>query len=73
MSLELIAILGVGVGVGVGVGIALAALMFHILHRMEERLRQDILAAKSGWNRGTRPTKGGLRSWNPALRISGSG
>ena len=34
MSPELIAILGVG--------IALAALMFHILRRMEERLRQDI-------------------------------
>ena len=41
MSPELIAILGVGVGVGVGVGIALAALMFHILRRMEERMRQD--------------------------------
>ena len=34
MSPELIAILGVGV--------ALAALMFHILRRFEERLRQDI-------------------------------
>ena len=34
MSPELIAILGVGV--------ALAALMFHILRRMEERLRQDM-------------------------------
>ena len=34
MSPELIAILGVGV--------ALAALMFHILRRMEERMRQDI-------------------------------
>ena len=34
MSPELIAILGVG--------IALAALMFHVLRRMEERLRQDI-------------------------------
>ena len=33
MSPELIAILGVGV--------ALAALMFHILRRMEERMRQD--------------------------------
>ena len=34
MSPELIAILGVGV--------ALAALMFHILRRMEERMRQDM-------------------------------
>ena len=34
MSPELIAILGVGV--------ALAALMFHILRRMEERIRQDM-------------------------------
>ncbi len=34
MSPELIAILGVG--------IALAVFMFHILRRMEERLRQDI-------------------------------
>ena len=34
MSPELIAILGVGV--------ALAALMFHVLRRMEERIRQDM-------------------------------
>ena len=34
MSPELIAILGVGV--------ALAALMFHVLRRMEERMRQDM-------------------------------
>lgn len=38
MSPELIAILGVGV--------ALAALMFHVLRRMEERLRQDIHRAE---------------------------
>ena len=41
MSPELAAILGVGVAL-LGVGVALAALMFHVLRRMEERLRQDM-------------------------------
>ena len=40
MSTELIAILGVGAALA-GVAVSLAALMFHILRRMEERIRQD--------------------------------
>lgn len=40
MSTELIAILGVGISL-VSVLVALAALTFHVLRRMEERIRQD--------------------------------
>ena len=54
MSPELIAILGVGV--------ALAALMFHILRRFEERLRQDIQRSEDRMRSDVRGSEDRMRS-----------
>ena len=64
MSPELAAILGVGVAL-LGVGVALAALMFHILRRMEERLRQDAPRNEGGWGSGNPRSERDRRSGSP--------